>query len=224
MVNVTTSQRGIAQPVIIYSNKNPKKKNLGLGGLGAGAVLMAQSGQLNDEESKKPEIIFVYAPNVPNNYHYCISEFIAFHFGPKQIVCLDLLMRGNYVQNFDELEMPQLRKLYTSNICEKKDDEEEKKYQTKMEFVDNIKYLETGNLLTSLSASILQQCEYNGNINGYLFVSISDLDYLSETLISFANVLKDFIPQQLKGINVVKKCAKYANKRGHLLTGRDMFV
>lgn len=193
--------------------------------------MLAQSAQFNnnDDDKTKREIIFVYAPNVPNTYHYCIAEFISFHFDPKQVICFDVLMRGRYVQNFDELEMPQIRKLCTSHFndnFEEKKSENDDKVSNKMEFVDNIKYLETGNLITSLAASLLQQCEYNG-IKGSMFVSISDLDYLTESLISFGNILIDYVGNEdnkLKKSNIIQKCAKYGNKNGYLLTGRDMFV
>eukprot|EP00484_Ammonia_sp_Unknown_P021454 CAMPEP_0197044280 /NCGR_PEP_ID=MMETSP1384-20130603/20373_1 /TAXON_ID=29189 /ORGANISM="Ammonia sp." /LENGTH=323 /DNA_ID=CAMNT_0042475711 /DNA_START=47 /DNA_END=1018 /DNA_ORIENTATION=- len=241
-VNVITSQRGIAQPVTIYSNKDPRKANqVSLAQLGGAAVSMAQTGQLGDSEANKKEIIFVYAPNVPNAYHYCISEFITLHFGPNKVICLDTMSRGNFVQNYDELEMPQLRKLCTSTAYNANQEQQEEKKQdldeedgfAKMSLVDSVQYLETGNLITSLSAAMLQQCEYTG-IKGYLFVSIFDLDYLTEALMSFGNILLDVIPSSLSEIleckNVSKlqsmvrqRCAKYANKNGYLLTGREMF-
>eukprot|EP01084_Bolivina_argentea_P078211 141896_1 len=239
-VNVTNSQHGIAQNVIIYSNKNPLNSST-FNQLGSAAIIMAQTGQINDDEAKKQEIIFIYAPNVPANYYYCISEFILFHFRPLKVICLDLISRGNFIQDYDEMVMPQIRKIVTSNIynkCKGINDINEKKeeidvdLENKMQFVDDIKYLETGNLISSLSSAVLQQCEYNGS-NGYLIVSISDLDYLPETLISFGNVLIDFCPSfaELFGTKNIKKlrsvvldrCAKYANSKGHLLTGRDMF-
>eukprot|EP01083_Nonionella_stella_P110342 322804_1 len=237
-VDVTNSQRGIAQNVVIYSNKDPTKSTQQQS-CGNAAALIATRGALIDEEATKPEHIFVYAPNVPAIYNYCISEFILFHFRPQQVICLDLLSRGNYVQNYDELQIPQIRKVVTQTVYDKingnKDASDEKKEETQrmnMEFVDGIQYLETGNFISSFAAAVLQQCEYNGT-DGYLFVSISDLDYLTETLISFGNILVDFCPSlshvlgvkksnKLRSI-VSKRCAKYGNKMGHVLTGRDMF-
>ena len=127
------------------------------------------------------------------------------------------------------MEMPQIRKICTSNL----DFANEEKKQSYLPFVDEIKALETANWISSLAAAVVQQCEYNGS-EAYLFVAVSDLDYLTEVLIAFGNVLMDFMrgsfaelfqtnkSKELRAI-VRKKCVKYANNKGHLLTGRAMF-
>ena len=230
------SQRGVAQEILVFSNKNPSKSvQITMQELGPGAALLASAGKLEDEESKKPEVVFVRAPNVHRTYNHCVSEFLMFHFRPQQVLCFDVLQRGEFAQNYDEMEMPQIRKLYTSMMAESVESEskEEEDGGDDDGFVCNVEYLETANLIQgTLSAAVLEQCEYN-EVKGAMFVSVSDLDYLSETLMSFGNVLVDFCPD-LGGIvkeedlkrtkaDVSRKCAKYGNRGGHLTTGRSMF-
>ena len=150
-------------------------------------------------------------------------------------MCFDALQTEDYAQNYDEMEMPQIRKLYTSMMAESVDSEskEEEDGGDDDGFVCNVEYLETANLIQgTLSAAVLEQCEYN-EVKGAMFVSVSDLDYLSETLMSFGEVLVDFCPdlggivkaEDLKSTkaDVSRKCAKYGNRGGHLTTGRSMF-
>merc|ERR1712129_379030 len=189
-------------------------------------------GKLSESEN---EILFLCAPNTPSTHWLSVCEFALMHFRPRSVLCFDVVARGRYAQNFDALRMPLLRK-----ICVGENENDSESDSNSNSFSSRVLCLETANLISSMAAMALQKCVAEG-LSAKLFVAVSDLDYLPETLCAFANVLIDESETLRKLVEteterdskkkkkesaaetVRRKCAKYANANGHLMTGRAMF-
>ena len=88
-------------------------------GGGMNPIMRAQM-SANQNNNDNNSILFVDCNSIDLRLSYCISDFLIMHFQPKQIICVDTLDRGKYVQNHSQLsnQLPLLRKLHNTHFID----------------------------------------------------------------------------------------------------------